>query len=165
MNYKRFLKGLLVVILFVVMFSMASCNNPKTEDITGPDIHETLDTTDSDHQHEWSLIETVEPWFERRGFTRYSCGLCGQEYDTDFVDPLVAEGIYCIFIQGDMVVKPDTDVQSLRTGLHVFATCTKGLEVELDSYALDGALEAKTSVITVEFMDFTTTFNVTVEME
>lgn len=162
---KVWVKVLLVLTLVAVVFSFGACNQSKTEDTTGGKLNETLDTTDHDHEHEWALIETVEPWFERRGFTRYSCGICGTEFDTDFVDALEAESIYCMFIQGDMVVKPDTDVQSLRNGLHVFAVCTNGMEVELDSYTMDGALEAQTSIITVEFMDFTATFNVSVEME
>lgn len=157
----------LIIMVGVVVagaFLLGRDTEETTEGVT-PTPTEYIDKNDHDHQHEWSLVEVVEPWFERRGFSRYVCGYCGQEYDTDFVDALEAESIYCIYIQGDTVVTHDTDVQSLRNGLHVFATCTNGMELEIDSYMLDGALEAKTSVITVYFMDFSTTFNVTVEME
>lgn len=161
-----FFRSIIFVLLMAVALSCAGCSTVDTEDATtGDPINETLDTTDHDHQHQWDLVETVEPWFERRGFSRYVCGICGQEFDTDFVDALVAESIHCVFIQGDMVVRPDTDIQTLRNGLHVFAACTNGMEVELDSYALSGALEAQTSIIKVEFMEFSATFNVSVEME
>ncbi len=150
----------LIGALMMLLSLCAGCSPDKTEGA----IIETLDTQDHDHEHQWDLIEVVEPWFERQGFTRYRCSICGNEFDTDFEEALVAESIYCVFYQEDMKVTPDTDIDSLRSNLYVFATCTNGLEVELDGYMLDGALEAQTSVITVHFMDLTATFNVKVDM-
>ena len=157
--------GTLIVALTLLLSVCAGCSPDNTGDETDGEIIETLDTHDHDHQHQWDLIEVVEPWFERRGFTRYLCNICGTELDTDFEEGLVAEAIHCVFYQEDMRVTPNTDINSLRSNLYVFATCTNGLEVELDGYMLDGALEAQTSVITVYFMDCTTTFNVKVDME
>ncbi|MBR2901888.1 MAG: hypothetical protein IKC38_01555, partial [Clostridia bacterium] len=94
--------GTLIVALTLLLFVCAGCSPDNTGDETDGEIIETLDTQDHDHQHQWDLIEVVEPWFERRGFTRYLCNICGTELDTDFEEGLVAEAIHCVFYQEDM---------------------------------------------------------------
>ena len=86
--YKTLLKVILVIALLAVMLSFVACVSIGNS-TQNPTLDETLITTDHDHEHQWALIETIEPWFERSGFTRYSCGICGTEFDTDFVNPLV----------------------------------------------------------------------------
>lgn len=145
--------------------SDGTADTVEKTDAGSAEIVETLDPIDHNHTHDWQVVETVEPWFERQGYTRYRCSICGDEKDTDFQDALVAEKIYAVFNQGDLHLTPETGVQAVREKLTVFAVCTNGREVELEDFVLDGALEAKTSVITVQFMDKLTEFTVNVDME
>ncbi len=162
---------IVLVIAVMAILVLAGCTGQNGQETTAEptpgtaEIIETLDPIDHDHTHEWQIVETVEPWFERQGYTRYRCSICGSELDTDFQEALVAEKIYAVFNQGDLHVNSESGVQAVREKLTVFAVCTNGREVELEDYVLDGALEAKTSVITVWFMGLTTEFSVNVDME
>lgn len=73
-------------------------------------------------------------------------------------------GINAVYTQGSTVIWSDgvSVLNDLKANLVVNAEYGDGTEVAVNNYILSGTLTTGTSVITVEYEGFTTTFNVTV---
>lgn len=70
--------------------------------------------------------------------------------------------INAVFTQGNMEVYPTTDLDTLKKNLVVKASYSDGSNSVITEYSLSGELTLGMSVITVSYLDKTTTFNVNV---
>ena len=77
------------------------------------------------------------------------------------VEP-VLNNISAVYTQGSTKVYPDTPLDSLKNNLVVMANYSNGNSNRVNSYTLSGTLTEGTSVITVNYNNKTTTFNVSV---
>ena len=77
------------------------------------------------------------------------------------VEPVLND-ISAVYTQGSTKVYPDTPLDSLKNNLVVMANYSNGNSNRVNSYTLSGTLTEGTSVITVNYNNKTTTFNVSV---
>ena len=90
----------------------------------------------------------------------------GEEYTLDtpmYAIPTIS-GIEAVFTQGENIIYPTANIDILKSMLVVKAVDDLGKVVVTD-YSLSGTLEVGTSIITVTYDEFTTTFSVTVTAE
>lgn len=84
----------------------------------------------------------------------------GEQFE---ITPLpIITGINAVYTQGERKIYSDTVLTTLKTDLVVKANYDDGTSTIINDYTLEGSLEVGTSVISVIYKDFVTTFNVTV---
>lgn len=84
----------------------------------------------------------------------------GEQFE---ITPLpIITGINAVYTQGERKIYSDTVLTTLKTDLVVKANYDDGTSTIINDYTLEGSLEVGTSVVSVIYKDFVTTFNVTV---
>lgn len=99
---------------------------------------------------------THNAWADNQGQTYYN-NLYNAFYGSEVVS------INAVFNQGTAKIYTTDSLNNLKQYLTVIATYTSGESYAVTDYSLSGTLSEGTSVITVEYMGKTATFNVTVE--